>query len=178
MGLRMNRGGSLLILSMLFVIFIGNSEHHVYLSRSLPPLRLQKSKQSPDNIFEEKVEKYKADLIKLIEKKVTDNDPFARVRQIQELPTLSAKNIIKALQQDYPPETAMLFYSYEEPEFQIWLLDQSGIKPPVAYKIKSDRLEEAISNIRIALNIDSLQRDRAPRLRAAVVGKIRKYLRR
>jgi CHAT domain-containing protein len=69
----------------------------------------------------------------------------------------------------YPENTALLFYSYEQDNISVWLVDKSGIKAYSKRKISEQQINVAISNLRSSLGVDSLQLSRAPRLKRSEI---------
>lgn len=65
----------------------------------------------------------------------------------------------------YPDGAALLFYSYDQEHLQIWLVDKRGIQSYHKQKISKNQINEAITNLRESMNVDSLQLTRAPRPR-------------
>lgn len=62
----------------------------------------------------------------------------------------------------YPDGTSVLFYSYSEENFQVWLVSDLGIQAYHQRDLTTQQLNEAITNLRTSLNLDSLQRSRMP----------------
>lgn len=69
----------------------------------------------------------------------------------------------------YPPKTAVLFYSYDEGNLQVWLVSAVGILAYHKQSISKQQISGAIASLRDSLNVDSLQRSLVPRQRASVV---------
>ncbi|WP_434683999.1 CHAT domain-containing protein [Pseudanabaena minima] len=68
----------------------------------------------------------------------------------------------------YPDRTALLFYSYDKENLQVWLVDALGIQAYESQRISKQHISEAIIKLRNSLNVDSLQRSRVPRLRERI----------
>lgn len=68
----------------------------------------------------------------------------------------------------YPDGTAVLFYSYDDGNLQVWLVDALGIQAYHKRSISKQQISEAIINLRNSLNVDSLQRSRVPRQRISI----------
>jgi hypothetical protein len=68
----------------------------------------------------------------------------------------------------YPDRTAVLFYSYDEGNLQVWLVDALGIQAYHKQSISKRQISKAIINLRNSLNVDSLQRSRVPRQRVSI----------
>ena len=62
----------------------------------------------------------------------------------------------------YPNGTSVLFYSYSEENFQVWLVNDLGIQAYHQRDLTTQQLSEAITNLRDSLNIDRRQRSRVP----------------
>jgi CHAT domain-containing protein len=101
-----------------------------------------------------------------------------------ELPDASSESIVRVLagraeenrggwrrkygEITYPDRTAVLFYSYDDGNLQVWLVDALGIQAYHKQSISKQQINEAILNLRNSLNVDSLQRSRVPRQRASI----------
>jgi CHAT domain-containing protein len=93
-----------------------------------------------------------------------------------DLPDASAVSIAKVLavknrdrrsyEIAYPDKTAVLFYSYDAGNLQVWLLNEHGIQAYHKQNISKQQISKAILGLRNSLNVDSLQRSRVPRQRA------------
>jgi len=62
----------------------------------------------------------------------------------------------------YPDGAAVLFYSYDQENLQIWLVDEHGIQAYHNRKISENQINEAITNLRNSMGVDSLQSSRSP----------------
>lgn len=108
----------------------------------------------------------------------------ARAAPLIRLPDASSESIARALvastkksrvvwrkqhgEITYPDKTAVLFYSYDDGNLQVWLIDALGIQAYHKQSISKQQISEAITNLRNSLNVDSLQRSRVPRQRASI----------
>jgi len=92
------------------------------------------------------------------------------------LPDASAQSIARVLEvseedtyeKTYPNETSVLFYSYKEENLQIWMVNSFGIRAYSRQSVSRQRISEAITRLRSALNVDSLQRSRVPIQRGGI----------
>ncbi|MBV9211217.1 MAG: CHAT domain-containing protein, partial [Acidobacteria bacterium] len=76
---------------------------------------------------------------------------------------LSSRQISGALD-NYPAQTAVLFYSYKGDALRIWLIDSRGIQASHEANVSRASLASAISNLRASLGVEALQLKRTPRL--------------
>ncbi|MEB3336347.1 MAG: CHAT domain-containing protein, partial [Leptolyngbyaceae bacterium] len=104
-----------------------------------------------------------------------------RKTPIMALPDVSSHNIARVLevreeqidadeapgQVAYPDKTAVLFYSYEKDNLQVWLVDKKGIQAYQKQRISDQQIDAAIVNLRNLLDVDSLQESRAPRYQSS-----------
>jgi CHAT domain-containing protein len=68
----------------------------------------------------------------------------------------------RALRNNFSPDTALLFYAYQEGALRIWLINQEGLRAYSARAMTEAELEALIYAFRNALGVDSLQSVRAP----------------
>lgn len=76
----------------------------------------------------------------------------------------SLDGLTKALRNNYPAGTGLIFYAYKGEALQIWLVNQAGLKAYSSALLPQQKLESAIYDLRAALGVDSLQASRAPAL--------------
>jgi CHAT domain-containing protein len=103
---------------------------------------------------------------------------MSRAATLRDLPQTSAAIIAKILatkNEDlrmgrsrsdeiaYPDKSAVLFYSYDADNLQVWLLNEYGIQAYHKQNISKQQISNAVLRLRNSLNIDSLQRSRVPR---------------
>src|SRR5919202_1631857 len=62
----------------------------------------------------------------------------------------------------YLDKTAVLFYSYDKKDLQIWLVDEYGIQAYHKRKLPENEIEQAIINLRNSMGVDLLQSTRSP----------------
>jgi hypothetical protein len=67
-----------------------------------------------------------------------------------------------ATEATYLDNTAVLFYSYDRENLQIWLVDERSIQAYFKRRISENQINEAITNLRDSMGIDSLQLSRSP----------------
>jgi hypothetical protein len=77
----------------------------------------------------------------------------------------SLADITRALRDNFAPATALIFYAYKEDLFQVWLIDQKGLRAYSGEPLPRQKLESTIYGLRGSLGVDSLQSARAPSLR-------------
>lgn len=127
----------------------------------------QSKSANADGAFNSAAAKHKRELKNLLE--FRDISPIS-------IKDTSAESISRVLQQrssssgaGYPENTGVLFYSYEVDSLSIWLVTENGIKAFSKQKVSEKQIVEAISNLRSALGVNSLQQSRAPRLRSEAI---------
>lgn len=133
----------------------------------------QGQKQSDiEKLFDQAAIKHKEELHNLLHSR---GGPFTIY-----LRHVSAKSLARLLSQsesgeDYPldatylDKTAVLFYSYENEILQIWLVDAHGIQAYHRRIISEIQINEAITNLRDSLGVDSLQLARSPHQRGTLI---------
>jgi CHAT domain-containing protein len=77
--------------------------------------------------------------------------------------SMSRQRISQALE-NYPAQTALLFYAYKDGKLQMWLIDVAGIRASEQVKLERAALSSAIVDLRNSLGVRALQSARAPRL--------------
>ena len=65
----------------------------------------------------------------------------------------------------YPNKAAVLFYSYEQENLQVWLVDANGIQAYHKRNISENQINTAITKLRNSMGVDSLQLTRSPQQR-------------
>jgi CHAT domain-containing protein len=80
------------------------------------------------------------------------------------LSSASSKSVAARLKEDFPADTVLLFYDYDEPNLRIWVVGAEGIREFQSLKLSQAELKTAITDFRKSLGVDSSQR--GGRLRA------------
>lgn len=97
------------------------------------------------------------------------------------LPNPTSENVAKVLsvrsihpdnEAGYPDKSAVLFYSFNKNQLQVWLVNQNGIQAYHKRKISVNQINEAITNFRNSLGVDSLQLARTPRRAIVKITKV------
>lgn len=81
--------------------------------------------------------------------------------------TSSLYGFTQALSNNFSPDTALIFYAYQEGALRIWLINREGLQAYSTRSIKQQELEALIYAFRNSLGVDSLQAGRAPTSRNA-----------
>lgn len=76
---------------------------------------------------------------------------------------LSREQISRALN-DFPQQTAILFFSYKADTLRVWLIDEAGIQAYHESDVSRAKLSAAIADLRTSLGVDSRRSKRVPRL--------------
>ena len=107
--------------------------------------------------FDRATEKHRTEVETLLVNKAAPRPAFPNGVLNHQSVTDSLKN--------FPPDTALLFYSYveQEQQLELWLLKSSGIRQYVVIKKRRDELDKSIANLRQALGVENLQVTRTPR---------------
>jgi CHAT domain-containing protein len=95
---------------------------------------------------------------------VAADDPLVSVFR-ETLGSLTTADLTKAIRENYPSGTAILFYNHDQERFRVWIIDSRGIQGYSETEIPLNQIQAAIDDFRRALNIDKLQRARVPRKR-------------
>lgn len=107
----------------------------------------------------------------------------SRAQPLIFLPDATSENVAEVLsvrrnysygreEATYLDKTAVLFYSYDKENLQIWLVNKDGIQAYHKQKISEKQINEAITNLRNSLGVDSLQLTRTPHRRGIFVTQI------
>lgn len=129
-------------------------------------------------LFDQAAAKHKSELRQLYASRGNVSGPLI------DLPDTTSKSVARVLsvtERSYPDSrieaiyserTAVLFYSYDKENLQIWLVNERGIQAYHKQKILEKQINEAIANLRNSLGVDSLLLNRNPRRRGIVVTRI------
>jgi CHAT domain-containing protein len=105
----------------------------------------------------------------------------SRGASLIKLPNASSERVARVLKKRtnsysreaaYLKNTAVLFYSYEKATMQTWLVDEHGIQAYNKQKISEQQINQAITNLRDSLNVDSLKLNRSPRRKGTRISPI------
>lgn len=144
----------------------------------------QEVPEAADRAFEDAVRQYATSYSDLLNSRnVSANNPTMR-RRISQAETLreiadsflvrgapplseyvrstSLSDITRALQNNFPRGTALIFYAYKDGALRIWLIGQEGLQAYHSRPMPQQKMEEAIYALRSSLGVDSLQAVRAP----------------
>jgi CHAT domain-containing protein len=108
-----------------------------------------------------------------------DLDSEATSESVAKVLSVNTTNINRSTEDTgdaiYLDKTAVLFYSYDKETLQIWLVDKYGIQAYHKQTISENQINEAITNLRNSMGVDSLQSTRAPHPRGLeIVSRVQK----
>lgn len=117
--------------------------------------------------FESAVERYREEFTRLKGARAAVPRDDARVSQFKEsLPQLSLSDVARIAGEDFPPDTAILFYDYDEGgHLRAWLIDKGGIKGFSQTNVGLIQMRSTVAGLRDALDIERLQSARKPQIR-------------
>jgi CHAT domain-containing protein len=124
--------------------------------------------------FDRAVESYREEFTRLKGARAAVPRDDARVSQFKEsLPRLSLSDVARIVGADFPQDTAILFYDYDEDgHLRAWLIDKRGIKGFSESNVGLEQIRSTVVGLRDALDIERLQRARKPQIRdLALAGK-------
>jgi CHAT domain-containing protein len=117
--------------------------------------------------FDRAVERYREDFTRLKGARAAVPRDDARVSQFKEsLPQLSLSDVARIVGEDFPQDTAILFYDDDEDgHLRAWLIDKLGIKGFSQSNVAPEQIRSTVAGLRDALDIERLQRARKPQIR-------------
>jgi hypothetical protein len=113
-------------------------------------------------IFEQKVNQHREQLGTLLQARQYLNMRGGLVKNYMKKLDISRNVIFKALRDNYPPKTSVLFYAYEDDGLHTWLINKNGIQVYEKIRVSEKHLDTVIFKLRRALRITSLQLPRLP----------------
>ena len=121
--------------------------------------------------FASAVERHRSEFGSLAARRgaVAADDPMVSLFR-ETLGPLATADLTKAVRENYPQGTAILFYNHDQDRFRAWIIDSRGIQAYSETEVSLNQIQAAIDDFRRALNIDNLQRARAPRKRDLGLG--------
>lgn len=135
--------------------------------------QVEDKSKSPENLFNLAAAKHKQELQDLYVVRGGGGESWLRagkasvqsVADALKVTGLDSANEIN--ERSYPKDTAVLFYSYEQENFRIWLIDENGLKAYSSKKISERQINENIINLRDALKVNYLQLSSVPQSRGS-----------
>jgi len=117
--------------------------------------------------FDRAVERYREEFTRLKGARAAVPRDDARVSQFKEsLPRLSLSDVARIVGEDFPQDTAILFYDYDEAgHLRAWLIDKRGVKGFSQSNVGMEEIRSTVAGLRDALDIERLQRSRKPQIR-------------
>ena len=117
--------------------------------------------------FDRAVERYREEFSRLKGARAAVPRDDARVSQFKEsLPRLSLSDIARIVGEDFPQDTAILFYDYDEDgHLRAWLIGKRGVEGFSQSNVGLEQIRSTVAGLRDALDIERLQRARKPQLR-------------
>ncbi len=116
-------------------------------------------------VFDQAAAKHKRELEDLWDRRGTPRLNLSNVssKSVARILSQRTTNIdYSATEATYLDNTAVLFYSYDRENLQIWLVDERSIQAYSKRRISENQINEAITNLRDSMGIDSLQLSRSP----------------
>ncbi len=116
-------------------------------------------------LFDRAAAKHKRELEDLWDRRGTPRLKLSNVSSESVARILSQRTTTidySATEATYLDNTAVLFYSYDRENLQIWLVDERSIQAYSKRRISENQINEAITNLRDSMGIDSLQLFRSP----------------
>jgi hypothetical protein len=115
-----------LFLSILCIFALSQVNHHAQPSRANQISQTANEERE----FERAVERYREEFTRLKGARAAVPRDDARVSQFKEsLPRLSLSDVARIVGEDFPQDTAILFYDYDEDgHLRAWLIDKRGVK--------------------------------------------------
>jgi hypothetical protein len=116
-------------------------------------------------LFDQAAAKHKRELEDLWDRRGTPRLNLSNVSSKSVARILSERTTTidySATEATYLDNTAVLFYSYDRENLQIWLVDERSIQAYSKRRISENQINEAITNLRDSMGIDSLQLSRSP----------------